>query len=245
MSFEIGRRRVGGVLQRPAVAEQPLAHIDRDPVEHDRRDHLVRADGRLQEPGDPGPRRAREGCRPDAQQDVQEGIQSGEVDAEPVGDVEADEVLALPADVEHPAAEGEGDREPAEDERRRLQEGLRQVVRRRGHQAGRRMEDPVEARPVEDVPVGDERVVTRGEDDDPAHQEGDHDRHGRNDDPPRALPEREAGGERSGRRGRLRRFRRLAPGRGHAAVRSLPPSISSPISSSETSPVCSPTSSPS
>ena len=51
--------------------------------------------------------------------------------AEPVGDVEADEVLALAADVEHAAAEGERDGEPGEDQRRRLQQRLREVVRRR------------------------------------------------------------------------------------------------------------------
>ena len=32
-------------------------------------------------------------------------------DAEPVGDEQTDDVLALAADVEHPAAEGEGDGE--------------------------------------------------------------------------------------------------------------------------------------
>ena len=52
----------------------------------------------------------------------------GEVGADPVRDEEADEVLALPADVEHAGAERERDREPAEDERRRLQERLREVV---------------------------------------------------------------------------------------------------------------------
>ena len=47
-----------------------------------------------------------------------------EVDADPVRDDEADEVLALAADVEHAAAEREGDREAGEDQRRRLQERL-------------------------------------------------------------------------------------------------------------------------
>ena len=46
-------------------------------------------------------------------------------------DVEADEVLALAADVEHPAAERERDREPGQDQRRRLEQRLREVVRGR------------------------------------------------------------------------------------------------------------------
>ena len=47
---------------------------------------------------------------------------------DPVRDVEPDEVLALTADVEHPAAESERDRETGQDQRRRLQERLREVV---------------------------------------------------------------------------------------------------------------------
>ena len=50
-------RRVG-VLQRAVELEQVDADPDRDPVEHDRRDHLVGADRRLQQPGDPRPDRA-------------------------------------------------------------------------------------------------------------------------------------------------------------------------------------------
>ena len=41
---------------------------------------------------------------------------------------EPDPVLALPADVEQAAAEGEGDRERGEDERRGLPEGLLEVA---------------------------------------------------------------------------------------------------------------------
>ena len=46
------------------------------------------------------------------------------------GDDRAGDVLALPADVEEAAAERERDREPGEDQRRRQDQRLRQVVRR-------------------------------------------------------------------------------------------------------------------
>ena len=46
------------VLQRAAEAEQPLPAEDRDPVQHDRRDHLVRPAVRLEEPRDRRPGRA-------------------------------------------------------------------------------------------------------------------------------------------------------------------------------------------
>ena len=52
--------RLGVVLERPAEAEEEHADPDRDPVEHDRRDDLVGADGRLQEAGDACPERAAE-----------------------------------------------------------------------------------------------------------------------------------------------------------------------------------------
>ena len=54
----------GGVvvvgLQRSAEAEEVDAHPEDDPVQHDRRDHLVRPDGGLEEPGDAGDQRARQ-----------------------------------------------------------------------------------------------------------------------------------------------------------------------------------------
>ena len=147
------------VLQRSAVAEEPLAHPDRDPVEHDRRDHLVRAHRRLQEAGDTRPRSARERRGPDRQHDVRQRAHRCELVADPVRDVEADEVLALAADVEHPAAEGEGDGEPGQDQGRRLQERLREVVRGCVDEVGRRVEEPVQAGAVEDVAVREQRVV--------------------------------------------------------------------------------------
>ena len=125
-----------------------------------------------------------------------------------------------------------------------MQERLAEVVRRRGRGVGRRMEDPVEAGAVEDVAVGRERVVAGREHDEAADQEGDQRRQHRHDDPAAALAQSR------------RAPRPSAPGSapsgggaapagvgsvGHADLRSPTPSISSPISSSETSPACSPT----
>ena len=66
----------------------------------------------------------------DREHDVQQLGHVGERGADPHRDVRADEVLALAADVEQPAAEGEGDREPGEDQRRREDQRLLQVQRR-------------------------------------------------------------------------------------------------------------------
>ena len=75
--------RVAVVLERAAEREQVHADPERDVVEHDRRDHLVGADGRLQQAGDPGPRRARQAGRHDRQHDVQEARHPRERRAHP------------------------------------------------------------------------------------------------------------------------------------------------------------------
>ncbi len=62
--------RLGRVLQRTAVAEEPGCRVERDPVEHDRRDHLVGADRRLEHAGDPRPGGSGERRRDDREQDV-------------------------------------------------------------------------------------------------------------------------------------------------------------------------------
>ena len=68
--------RLRVVLERAAEPEEEDADPDRDPVEHDRRDHLVRPDGRLEEAGDPGPDRADEHARDDGDEDVHEAGQA-------------------------------------------------------------------------------------------------------------------------------------------------------------------------
>src|SRR5207248_11766418 len=99
----------------------------------------------------------------------------------------------------------------------------------------------------EDVAIGEERVVARGEDDDAAHEEGDEDRRGRYRYSAGPLLQRDARDQRAA-VGRLlgglgRRGARVNVA--HAADFSAPPSISRPISSSDTSPGCTPAISPS
>ena len=100
-----------------------------------------------------------------------------------------DDVLARAADVEEAAAEGERDGEAREDQRRRRDQRLLHVQRRQAALvAGHPREEPVEARPVEDRPVGRERVLPRrDEDDEAADQECEHCGQHRREQPARLL----------------------------------------------------------
>ena len=93
---------------------------DDDPVEHDRRDHLVRADRGLEDAGDARPDRAGQHRRRRSRGRC-ERRRAGPASDVPTQtrDDRADAVLALSADVEEAAAEREGDGEPGEHERRR------------------------------------------------------------------------------------------------------------------------------
>ena len=97
----------------------------------------------------------------DREQDVRQRVHAREGDADPVRDDQADEVLALAADVEHPAAEREGNGEAGEDERRRLQQRLGEVVREHMSSAGSSSGWAIQFRPVavEDLLEGEERRV--------------------------------------------------------------------------------------
>ena len=166
-AFEVGLNDLLLVLQRPALAEEIQARIDRDPVEHDRRDHLVGSDRRLQDPCDPGVGRSGQRGRHDRERDVDEAVRALERRADPDREVGADEVLALPADVEEPAAERERDREAGENQCGRDQERLLEVLggprrgipRKPDTGIGERQPDlvrahsiePLEARPVPDA----------------------------------------------------------------------------------------------
>src|SRR5437588_8231449 len=127
-----------------------------------------------------------------------------------------DDVLALAADVEESAAEGKGNREPGEDQRRRREQGLRQVVRR-GVISVRvppepdvvvrewyvdvvvpQMEEPVEACAFEDRLVRPPGVVAGSEDDDAADEECERGREQWRDDSAGALVEREPPSDRRG-----------------------------------------------
>ena len=197
------------------------------------------ADHRLQQPGDARPRRAGQRGEDDREHDVQQLGHVGERRADPHGDVGADEVLALAADVEQPAAEGEGDREPGEDQRGGEDQRLLQVQRRgRALVAGDPREDPVQPGAVEDRLVGRDRVVAGEEDHQAGDEEGEHRREDRHDDAA-ALHVGRQPRRRGGRRGlgaalarqRLAGLRLLA----HAAASALrpPPVMAMPSSSSE------------
>ena len=141
--------------------------------------------------------------------------QLGQRRADPNAHDRADEVLALPADVEHPAAEGERDREPGEDEphpddERLLQVDCRQRLEvvhvprkpdvglgeRNPQLVGPDLEEPVEARAFEDRLVRVEGVLPgRGQDDEATDQKREDRRHERHDEPAGLLRNRQPGGE--------------------------------------------------
>ena len=136
-----------GVLQRAAAVEQPDREPDRDPVEHDRRDHLVGARDRLQRARDARPDRAGQAAGDHRQHDVQQRRHALERRTDPDREDRAEDVLPLAADVEQAAAERERDREPGEDQRRRAQQRLLQVERGdRAVVGARPREQPVQAR---------------------------------------------------------------------------------------------------
>jgi hypothetical protein len=118
-------------LQCASLPDEPAAHPDGDPVQHDRRDHLVRSGDRLQQSGDARVRRAGESRHGDRKHDMPWSVHRHERRADPQSEDRADDVLALAADVEEPAAESDGDREPAEDECCGQQQRLLQIRRRK------------------------------------------------------------------------------------------------------------------
>ena len=132
--------------------------------------------------------------------------------ADPDGHDRADEVLALAADVEHPAAEGERDREPGEDERHVGDQRLLEIQRREGVErrvprepdarfgegdpdlVRAHLEEPVEPGALEDRLVGRERVLPRRrQHDEAADEEREERRQQRHGDPAGLLPDREPG----------------------------------------------------
>ena len=118
----------------------------------------MRARRRLQEAGDARPSRAGERRGADPEQHVRQRRPCSRTSTPTqFATIEPDEVLALAADVEQAAAERERDGEPGEDQRRRLQQRLGEVVRvevDRVRVPGD-VEEPVEARAVPDAAVGE------------------------------------------------------------------------------------------
>ena len=213
---------------------------ERDPVEHDRRDHLVGARRRLQQAGDAAPHRAGR-ARPDhAEHDVQQRRHRVERRAEPDRHVGADEVLALAADVEQAAAERERHRQAGEDQRRRDDQRLLEVEGGDGAVLlADPREEPVQPGALEDRPVGLDRVLAGERDDEAADREGQQRGQQRRDDAAAAQVAREPAGdrERGALAGRLRRRCDrdvVVLGRAHAASSSPrpPPVIATPKSSS-------------
>ena len=184
-------------------------------------------DGRLQRAGDPAPERPSQDACGDREQDVERPRHPFEVGSDPECRDEADPVLALPADVEEPAAERERDRDPGEHERRHDDERLLQVVggvlARFPRDPG---EEPVEAGAFEDGFVGGDRVAAGDQHDEPADQERKEGGDERDDDA--AEPGREPLGHGSGGR------RRSWLVRHQAASSRRPPVMAKPSSSSET-----------
>ena len=232
----VGHRDVGlpGVLQRASEAEEVDAHPDRDPVEHDRRDHLVRARRGAQDPRDPAPQRAARQRGEDRQDDVQELGHAVERRADPHRRDRAGDVLPLAADVEQAGAEGQRDGEAGEDERPGLQQRLLEVHRRDGPvRTGDPGEEPLKAGALPDRVVRRQRVAAGDEHHQAAQEEGD-DRGEDGHEP--AAGAQVVGDARphAGRRGR--RLDGLGgrglDGRTSGRGRPSPPVISRPISSS-------------
>ena len=166
--------------------------------------------------------------------------QPGQRRADPDGHDRAGEVLALPADVEHPAAERERDGEPGEDERHPDDQRLLQVDRRQRLEVvhvprepdvgvgerdpklvGPDLEEPVQPRAFEDRLVGVERVLPgRGQDDEAADQKREDRRQQRYDESAGLLREREPGARSSRSRRSPAGCRPSAPARRRVRLRS-------------------------
>ena len=161
-----------------------------------------------------GPHSAGERCNDDGQEDVQHVIHPGELRPDPDAGDDADEVLALSADVEQAAAECERHGEAGQDQRSREDQGLLEVVCRivRGRRVPpeedvvvregnidvvvAEMLEPVQAAAEDDSAIHLVRPMPRvlesrgragREHDDAAHEECEEDRDDRCDDSARAL----------------------------------------------------------
>ena len=122
-----GAHRLG---QAEVARDHEVRERERDEVEHDRDDDLVRAEARLEParasaPQSAPPANAAASASGSSSERRQPRAQRSPTSAHanaPTTD------LALGADVEEPGPKAERDREPGEDERRRLEEHLAQAV---------------------------------------------------------------------------------------------------------------------
>src|SRR5690606_28632851 len=97
---------------------------DREVVEHDGRDDLMRAGLRLQEAREEPPDAAADGRGEQAERDVQIARQSEVPGADDGGREAAHDELALDTDIEHAGAGRDGESEAAQDERGGVDEGF-------------------------------------------------------------------------------------------------------------------------
>src|SRR5215211_5922009 len=117
-----GLRAGDGPFLPEGVLGQVVRQVDADVVQHDRGDHLVRAEAHLEYPRDGAPQEAcdqagHEGYR------YREGAQEAQRDPEPGRRYRPDIKLSLAADVEQPGPEGHGHGEAGEDKGRRVEQG--------------------------------------------------------------------------------------------------------------------------
>ena len=184
------------VLEWSPEADEVARDPERDPVEHDRRDHLVRADRGAEQSCDSRPGRSCECGQHDGEHDVRRFWHRREPDPRLNGDDGPDRVLALAADVEEAAPKREGDGEAREHQRGHDQQRLLEI------ESGVVARDPADPRkqPVQPSPVEDCAVRTkwilpgRRDDDESADDEGEERRDQRRDDSAGALVHGEPGG---------------------------------------------------
>ena len=152
-------------------------------------------DGRLENARDSAPDRAPQDRGDDADENVQRARQPAEVQPDVEGGHQPHPVLALAPDVEHSAAEREGDRERREDQRGRDQQRLLEVRELGRVRVPGRFEEPDDPRPVEDRLVGRKRVRSRREHHEAADEEGEDSRGQRDQETAGALVEGRRRGE--------------------------------------------------
>src|SRR5262249_13639057 len=216
-------------LERTTDAEEVRPDPDRDPVEHDRRDHLVGPDRPLEEAGDACQSGSGEHGPEQGQDDHEEARRAArQLGGDQHACDRAGEVLSLAADVEEPAAEGKRDGEPGEHEGRPEEQRLLEVERRVAVDARDPRKEPVQAGAVEDRPIRLERVAQaprRQQHHHAADHEREQDREHRSQDPLRSLKNAVALDERRrvGVAGRL--ARELAHRPAQAAASSCPPPV--------------------
>ena len=115
----------------PRSVEQTLEQQQRHRVEQQRRHHLVDAGDPLEPRRQQRPQQAGNGAGREGQREGEPGVEPGRVQPGNGGADRPGQELALGADVVVAGAEGDGDGEPGQQQRRGGQEDLLHAVRRR------------------------------------------------------------------------------------------------------------------